>query len=150
MLSKEITYEKCDGTKITEEFLFNFSKAELISLEMSEEGGISKLIEKISKEKNNKKLYEFFERLILESYGKISEDGKTFEKSKKIRKAFKQSDAYTQLVLEFLGDNSAEVVAAFLEGVFPSDLVNEAKKAAGGNLTKAIEAKTVELMQPAT
>ena len=145
MLVKKITYEKCDGTKVTEEFMFNFSKPELIKLEASTDGGISKMIDKITNEKNNKKIYDFFEWIILSSYGRPSEDGKSFEKSKKLRKAFKNSDAYTQLILEFLGENSASVAAAFLEGVFPADMVAEAKKAVGGSLENVIASKKEEL-----
>lgn len=151
MLTKTITYPSFDGSTITEEFLFNFSKAELIKLEMSTEGGISKMIERITREKNNKKLYDFFEWIVLESYGVISEDGKSFMKSKKLRKKFKRSEAYTQLMLEFLGEHGAEAIAAFIEGVFPQDLVAEAKKASGGSLVGAIEDpnKVVPIAQPA-
>lgn len=142
MLAKNITYKLFSGEEVTDEFLFNFSKSELIKLEMSNEGGISRLIERITKERDNKKLYGFFEWIILESYGKISEDGKSFVKSKKLRKAFRQSEAYTNLVLEFLGEGGAESVAAFIEGVFPEDLVAEAKKAAGGSLVDIVNGTT--------
>ena len=47
MLKKTITYTDYDGNTRTDEFLFNLNKAELTEMELSYNGGLSKMIEKI-------------------------------------------------------------------------------------------------------
>ena len=54
-------------------------------MEMSTDGGLSKMLEKIVAEKDIKRIVEIFKDLILKSYGEKSPDGRKFVKSKEIR-----------------------------------------------------------------
>ena len=47
MLKKTITYTDYNGTERTEDFYFNFSKAELLEMELGTTGGLTKSIENI-------------------------------------------------------------------------------------------------------
>lgn len=46
-----------------------------------------------------------------------SSDGKRFEKSEEISKAFEQTEAYSELFMELVTD--AEKAAAFINGIIP-------------------------------
>ena len=70
---------------------------------------------------NEKEVAALFEQLIKMSYGEKSPDGKRFIKSEELTEAFCQTEAYTELLLELMGDDSATAVAEFIKGVMPLD-----------------------------
>ena len=47
MLKKNIKYTDYNGVERNEEFLFNLSKAELMEMEMSTQGGLAEMIQKV-------------------------------------------------------------------------------------------------------
>lgn len=117
MLKKTITYTDYDGNSRTEDFWFNLSKAEIIRLEYSESGGMEKLLNKMIAEQDSKKLMSMFETLILTAYGEKSGDGKRFIKSEELSTAFKQTEAYSELIVELLSDEKA--ASEFVNKVMP-------------------------------
>lgn len=126
MLKKTITYTDFDGNERTEDFYFNFSKAELAEMEMSTEGGLRKTIDKIVKTKDAPKMFAIFKDLLLKSYGEKSPDGKRFIKSKELSEAFSQTEAYSIMFME-LG-SSSEAASAFVNAIVPSDVAEQAAK----------------------
>lgn len=118
MLKKTITYTDYDGNERTEDFYFNLSKAEIAEMELSINGGLTQLLEKIVKEQDNAKLVSYFKDLILRSYGEKSLDGKRFVKNDELREAFAQTEAYSELFMELASD--ADKAAAFVNGVTPN------------------------------
>ena len=127
MLKKTITFENFDGEKITEDFYFNLSKAELIELEMSTNEGLEKTIERIVKTKTYSEMVDIFKSLILKSYGVKSTDGRRFIKSKEMAAEFSQTNAYSELFME-LATNDEEATK-FINGLMPKELVAETQKA---------------------
>ena len=121
MLKKYISYTDYNGQKRKEAFYFNLSKAELVKLQYSTEGGMEEFLRRIIDTHDNRKLFELFEQLIKMSYGEKSPDGKRFIKSEELTEAFCQTEAYTELLLELMGDDSATAVAEFIKGVMPLD-----------------------------
>ena len=119
MLKKEITYIDYDGNERTEDFYFNLTKAEVTEMEMSQNGGLVKFLEKIVAEQDAKRIIDSFKDLILRSYGEKSPDGKRFIKNQELRDAFSQTEAYSDLFME-IGTN-AEAAAAFVNGIIPAD-----------------------------
>lgn len=117
MLKKTITYVDYDGNERTEDFYFNLTKAEVSEMEMSEYGGLTKLIKKIIAERDNKRIVAMFKDLILRAYGEKSPDGKRFVKNQELRDAFSQTEAYSVLFMELAGN--AEAAAAFVNGITP-------------------------------
>jgi hypothetical protein len=117
MLKKTITYVDYDGNERTEDFYFNLSKAELIEIETSNNGGLSKMIEKLVAEQDMKRIVEIFKDIILKAYGEKSLDGKRFIKSAELRDSFEQTEAYSQLFMELA--TNAESAAAFVNGITP-------------------------------
>lgn len=118
MFTKTITYIDYDGNKRTEDFLFNLSKAEIIRMEFSETGGMEKMINKIIAEQDNKKLMNLFENIILKAYGEKSADGKRFIKSDELSTNFKQTEAYSELLVELLTNEAA--ATEFINKIIPA------------------------------
>lgn len=127
MIKETRTYEDYDGVTRTEDFYFNLSKAELLEMQASENGGLDKYIERITQEQDMKKIIGFFKDLVLLSYGKKSDDGKRFVKSKEISKEFSETPAYSDLFMELASD--AEKAAEFVNGLIPKDLAKEVEGA---------------------
>lgn len=121
MLKKFITYKDYNGNERKDPFYFNLSRAELIEMQMTTEGGMDGFLQSIIETKDNRKLFNLFKDMIRMSYGVKSDDGKRFIKSPELSAAFMQSEAYTELLLELMGDNAAQAVADFVKGIMPLD-----------------------------
>lgn len=126
MLKKTITYVDYDGKERIEDFYFNLTKAEMTELEISQEGGLIKTIERIVAEhedrgvvsmSNGAKIVEIFKDLILKSYGEKSLDGKRFIKSDKLKEEFSQTEAYSELFMELT--TNEEKASEFVNGIIP-------------------------------
>ncbi len=142
MIKKTITYEDYNGLERTEDFYFNLSKSEIINWQLGVAGGLTELITKIVNAKDTPELIEYFQELILKSYGEKSADGKQFVKSDALSDAFKQTPAYDILYMELITDEN--VAAEFVKGVLPKDvakLIEEEEKANGGMANALLEGK---------
>jgi hypothetical protein len=117
MFKKTITFIDFEENERTEDFYFHLSKAEIIELELSHEGGLSKTIERIRAEQDAKRLIAIFKDLILLSYGVKSPNGRQFVKNQETRDAFMQTEAYSMLFMELAFD--AKAAADFLNGIIP-------------------------------
>lgn len=117
MLKKTITYTDYNGVERTEDFYFNLSKAEVIEMETSVDGGYGEWLQKIVEEKRGSRIMEAFKKLILKSYGEKSLDGRTFVKSEEMSTNFSQTEAYSELFMELCTDSDA--AAAFVNAVLP-------------------------------
>lgn len=128
MLKKTITYTDYNGSPRSEEFYFNLTKSEVVKMQSSVKGGYDAQLKSIAAGMNGAGIMEFFENLIKQSYGEKSDDGRRFMKSEEISTAFMQSPAYEVLFEELVTDDKA--AAAFVNGIFPSDLQEQIAKSA--------------------
>lgn len=127
MLKKTITFEDYDGNTRTEDHYFNLNKAEVIKwLTTSGEYTLDKVLERLSTERNGKKIMEIFEDLIHLSYGRKSLDGRKFEKTEEIWNDFCQTEAYSILFTEIVTD--AKKASDFVNKIIPKDLAHEVEK----------------------
>ena len=69
MLKKTIKYTDYEGVEREEDFYFNLNKAEVMEMQLSTDGTLTKFIEKIIAEKRVPELVKIFKELILKSYG---------------------------------------------------------------------------------
>ena len=136
MLAKKITYIDYNGLERTETFYFNLSKAELTKLQFMHPGGYSEHIERIVAAGDLPALMEEFDNLIEISYGEKSEDGKHFVKSPEMAKAFKETEAYSELFTELITESDA--AAAFVNGIMPKQSLSESQKAEVAARTKQL------------
>ena len=126
MYKKEIEFEDFNGNKRKESYYFNFGKHELLDLEWRTPGGIENYMKNIMATQDGQKLADMFKWLINESYGVKSPDGRSFLKSKEILDNFRFTPAYEILYILLATDDKA--AAEFVNGVFPKEAVEEAKK----------------------
>lgn len=120
MLKKTITFTDYNGVERTEDFYFNFNKAELTELQLSKEGGLGEWLNKIIKSENRVEIMKIFKNIILKSYGEKSDDGRRFIKSDAISEAFSQTEAYNQLFMELIQDD--KTMSDFVNAIVPADL----------------------------
>ena len=120
MFKKTVTYVEYNGVERTEDFYFNLSKAEVTEMELSVEGGFSKMLEEIVKSNDNARIIELFKEMVLKAYGEKSADGRRFVKSKELAEAFSQTEAYSEIFMELALDEKA--AAAFVNGIMPANL----------------------------
>lgn len=123
MYKKTVTYEDYDGNKRTEDFLFNFSKAEVLELELSEAGGLGKSIQNIIDTNDPTKLMKIFKELVVKAYGEKSADGRLFKKNDEIRDNFVQCPAYSIIFMELATNSKA--AAEFFNKTIPQDMQQE-------------------------
>lgn len=131
MYTETITYTDYKGVERTEEFFFDLNESEITEMELSEEGGLSSLIEKVVKAKDTPTLISLFKKLILASYGEISADGRRFVKDPELSKQFTQTKAYNKLFMKLATDEKA--AANFINNVIPQEIANKAKATSSEN-----------------
>lgn len=132
MLKKSITFTDFDGKVRTEDHYFNLNKAEVVKwLTTNGDYTLDKMLERLSTEKNGKKIMEIFEDLIHRSYGRKSLDGRKFEKNEEIWKDFYETEAYSELFMEMVTD--AKKASAFVNGIIPADLAAEVRNIVANN-----------------
>lgn len=127
MLKRTITYTDFDGVERTEDFYFNLTKAELLDLQLSTDGGLLDQIKKIVAAKDTPELIKLFKKIILLAYGEKSDDGKRFKKSDAIREDFASTEPYSILYMELATDPNK--ASEFVNGILPKDLAEQAKAA---------------------
>ena len=132
MLKKTITYTDYNGETRTEDFYFNMTKAEIVEMEMSINGGMSEFMKKVASTQDAPTLISLFKDLVLRSYGEKSLDGKRFVKNDQLREEFSQTEAYSELFMELAFN--AEKAAEFVNGIIPADVAKQIE--ASGALVK--------------
>lgn len=119
MLKKLIKYTDYNGNEREEEFWFNLSKADLARLEFSKDGGLEAVVKRLTNKLSGPEIYKIFEDIVLGAYGEKSDDGRRFIKSPELSKAFSETPAYDELLIEIL--KSEETAAAFINGILPEE-----------------------------
>lgn len=127
MLKKTIKYKNFNDEWEEEDFFFHLSKAELVELEASHEDGLASAMQRIVDANDTKSIIAEFKKIIMQSYGIKSSDGKRFVKNQTIREAFESSEAYSTLFMELVTDTDAAI--EFMNGIIPGDLVPEEEPA---------------------
>lgn len=120
MLKKTITYTDYNDVERTEDFFFNLSKSELMTLELGTVGGFAEMCEKITKTNDVPSIINVFKDIIYKSYGEKSADGKRFIKSTELSDSFAQTEAYSELFMELATD--ADKAADFINGIIPKNI----------------------------
>ena len=115
MVVEPITYTDYDGNERTEAFRFNLTQAEAMELEMSVDGGLSKMLQTIVDAKDAPTIMKVFKDILLKSYGEKSADGRRFVKSEELSKAFSETEAYNIIFMKLVTDS--DYAAKFISGI---------------------------------
>lgn len=126
MYAKTIKYEDYNGNTREETFYFNLTKAEIIDLEWRTPGGLEAYFKRIMETLDGQKLADTFKMLIQKSYGVKDPEGRRFIKNEEVLKNFTETEAYSELYILLATDSNA--AAEFVNGIFPKDIVEAAKK----------------------
>lgn len=129
MYVKPITYTDYDGVQHTDKFYFNISKAELIEMDASETGGLTKRLQEIVDANETADIFKRVKSIILKAYGRKSPDGKRFIKSPEMSQEFEQTEAYSELIMEFM--QNPKSFEEFMRYTLPKVDVEETTKPAG-------------------
>ena len=103
MLKKVIKYTDYNGTVREEPFYFNLTQAEVTELEVSVEGGLVEMINRIVAAQNGRQIIDTFKDIIL---------------NQEVRDAFAQTEAYSQLFMELA--TNAQAASEFVNGIIPA------------------------------
>lgn len=117
MVKEIIKYTDFNGNECEEVAYFNLTKSECAKLQLGMKEGLSNYIKEVVESNNNKAMVELFEKIVLDSYGVKSEDGKRFVKSEELKTEFSQSAAYDELFFTLATDG--DKAKQFIEGVIP-------------------------------
>ena len=105
MFKHTINYVDFNGTERSEPFYFHLSLPEVVRLEAKLGKPLDEYAKEVTANKDAKQLVEFIETIVLDSYGKKSDDGKSFLKSPEYRREFEFSQAYAELFEQLLTDS---------------------------------------------
>lgn len=111
------TYTDYNGVERTEDFYFNFTKAEVAEMQLTADGGLDQYIEKIVASRDNSAIINLFKDLVLKAYGEKSADGRRFIKNDEVREAFSQTEAYSDIFVELATD--ADFATKWINGIIP-------------------------------
>lgn len=109
-------YEDYNGVEKEEDFYFNLTKADLLKMELSEEGGMDKRLDRLVKTKDMKEAIKVFEGLLLLSFGIKTDDGR-FVRSEEARANFVSSAAYPEIYFKLATD--VDEANKFVSGIIP-------------------------------
>lgn len=119
MFATEREYLDWDGQSRKETFRFNLTPAELTEMQMSVKGGLKAVVEKAMEEQDGPKIFELFKTILFKSYGEKSVDGRRFEKSPELSKAFSETQAYVDIFMDLVTQEN--FAKTFIEKTFPTE-----------------------------
>lgn len=127
MFTKEYKYPNFLGDEVTDKFRFNISEFEMLDLVRDDPDFSVARLSALVKEPDAAKMIDIIRKLLVVSYGVLSEDGKHFRKSDEIATEFVQSAAYNAILNEFLTSEDPKLLTDFMYGVFPAKFQSELK-----------------------
>lgn len=130
MIKKTVSYEDFDGNKQVRDLYFHISKTDLMDhLEL--EGELVRMAEALQGKERNlttdevQQMLDLIKTFVQMGYGERSEDGQRFVKNETVWENFRYTPAYDEFLFG-LFENPEEAMA-FLNDVFPKDLMAQAK-----------------------
>lgn len=124
MIKKTVTFTDYNGFERTEDFYFNLTKAEVMTMQYSTAGGLDVMLKKLVATNDMPSIIKVFKELVLNAYGVKSPDGRKFIKNDEVRADFEQTEAYSIIFMELATDE--KLAAEFINGIVPKDLADGA------------------------
>lgn len=102
MFKHNVKYNDFNGNERNEDLYFHLSLPEVTRLEAEIGKPLPEYTKDLADNMDMKKLLDFLERILLQSYGRKTPDGKSFHKSKEMRDEFEYSQAYAEIFEQML------------------------------------------------
>lgn len=115
MFKHTVSYVDFNGNERKEDLYFHLSLPEITRIEAEIGKPIDQYTKELTDNQDMKNLLDFLEKIILNSYGQKTSDGKSFHKSKGLREEFEYSQAYAEIFEHLL--TNPELAQKFGEGV---------------------------------
>lgn len=125
MFKRKIKYTDFLGNEQEDEYRFNISKSELLELAAKDKTFNPDYLRYLLSEGKGLEMVDVMRKLIVVSYGELSDDGKKFRKNDDLALEFIQSAAYDKLFEDLIGAGNEELVKAFITGIFPAEFAAE-------------------------
>lgn len=97
MFKHTVNYVDFNGNERKEDLYFHLSSVEIIRIEAEVGKPLEDYIKELTDNQDLSTLLAFLEKMLLNSYGKKTSDGRSFHKSKEIRDEFEYSQAYAEV-----------------------------------------------------
>jgi uncharacterized membrane protein YheB (UPF0754 family) len=139
MFKEKITYTNYNGEKVTEDFYFNLTKAELADMQLSKEGTMSEYLTMIRDTNDVPKIAEMFKKIILKAYGEKSVDGKYFYKVRdghELAEDFSQTEAFSELYMKLATNENA--ASTFIQKLIPQEYATQIEKQGGAEFARNV------------
>lgn len=102
MFKHNVDYVDFNGKQRNEDLYFHLSMPEVTRLEAEIGKPLDQHIKELTDKEDMKSLLDFLEKMVLNSYGQKTSDGKSFHKSKGLRDEFENSQAYAEVFEQLL------------------------------------------------
>lgn len=126
MHKQTITWIDMDDRSHTEAFYFNFTKFEIVELQVSRKGGFAESLEYLAKGDDKKEELAVIKEILLKAYGRRSEDSREFVKDPAHAEAFSHTEAFSNLFMELF--TNPDKANAFFAQLMPADMRAEAEQ----------------------
>lgn len=126
MLQQNISWRNDDGSKAERTYYFNYTKAELLEMEVSVDGGLSGMLQALGTNLAPREAYAILKRIVLGAYGErvVEDDGRMrFIKSARAREDFASSEAFSTLIMSFFED--VDNAVKFIRALIPEEARSE-------------------------
>lgn len=134
MLKKPITFTNpLTDQVVTKNYYFNLTAAEIAARMMRGGSDYGEMLDNLVKESDGKKIIDTFIDIVGSAVG--VRDGDDFRKNAQITETFLASEAYSVMFMEFL--DSPDAASAWVNGVMPANLREEAKRIADSQSKRA-------------
>lgn len=120
MIKKSVTYKDFLGQTRTDTFRFNLTEDEMMDLIKEDEIFSTDHVSHVMETRDAIEMYRILRRMILASYGVLSEDGRFFRKPPEALYDFAHSAAYTQLLDELVDTDDFNKLRSFIMGIIPA------------------------------
>ena len=141
MIKKDVTYKDFLGNTRTETFRFNLTEDEMMDLVKEDELFSPDHIGHVMEIGDGIEMYRILRRMILASYGVLSEDGRYFRKPVDALYDFAHSAAYTQLLEDLTNTEDLDKLRHFIMGIIPAKYAE--RLAADTSASKVIDMEVV-------
>ena len=129
MFRTTVKYKDYTDNDQEEVLRFNIDEDEMLDLIAEDVAFNPAFLSVVANDQDLQSMYRVIRKLILHSYGELSEDGKKFRKSPEIMSDFAHSAAYKALLQKFFGEDSdPKFTQDFIMGIFPAKIAEELQK----------------------
>lgn len=130
MFKHPVVYIDFNNKPHNEDLYFHMMVPEFADLEFNPtfEGSLSDYVREAMRSGEGQKIYTIFKLLVVNSYGRRSEDGSRFTKKAEWTEEFLNSPAWEQFFLWLTDKEDGSNAQLFWDGIFPEALRDRAEK----------------------